>query len=267
MPPVAAAVFDTDATFLAELHLQFLRRAPQLQAALRQGLQASANSPTDADRLSRLADLTGTVHNVAGFSGVAGRLRILHLASALEALLRELGRKPDLLNDSTRHTVDRAVGNLVALLGEAATGADELPRSALILAVDDEPVARLTIRSALAKTNLKVLTLDSPDLALKVLKENRFDLVFLDVNMPGMDGFELATRLHYLSTNAATPVVFVTSLPDYESAFRAATSSGDDVIAKPFLAIELAVKALTYIVQPKPSASGVAQACPTSCPP
>jgi DNA-binding response OmpR family regulator len=75
--------------------------------------------------------------------------------------------------------------------------------------------------------------------------------VFLDVDMPGMNGFELCTKLRALARNKTTPVVFVTSLTDFESRANSTISGGNDLIAKPFLFIELTVKALVYILRGK----------------
>ena len=79
---------------------------------------------------------------------------------------------------------------------------------------------------------------------LGMLGETAYDLVFLDVDMPGMNGFELCTKLRALARNKTTPVVFVTSLTDFESRANSTMSGGNDLIAKPFLFMELAVKAL-----------------------
>jgi DNA-binding response OmpR family regulator len=67
--------------------------------------------------------------------------------------------------------------------------------------------------------------------------------------MPGMNGFELCTRLRTYPTNAKTPVIFVTGLTDFESRAKSTLSGGSDLIAKPFLFMELAVKAITHILR------------------
>ena len=69
--------------------------------------------------------------------------------------------------------------------------------------------------------------------------------------MPGMDGFELCTRLRNLPAHRKTPVVFVTSLSDFETRTSSTMSGGNDFIAKPFLFIELAVKALIFVLRGK----------------
>jgi len=67
--------------------------------------------------------------------------------------------------------------------------------------------------------------------------------------MPGMNGFELCSKLRTLPVHKKTPVVFVTSLTDFESRASSTMSGGNDLIAKPFLFMELAVKALVYTLR------------------
>jgi PleD family two-component response regulator len=69
--------------------------------------------------------------------------------------------------------------------------------------------------------------------------------------MPGINGFELCTRLRGTVRNKSTPVVFVTGLSDFESRANSTISGGNDLIAKPFLFIELTVKALVYLLRGK----------------
>jgi DNA-binding response OmpR family regulator len=103
---------------------------------------------------------------------------------------------------------------------------------------------------ALGKANLRCIGMEDSNMALTVLKEYPFDLIFLDAEMPGLNGFELCAELRKLPTNKNTPVIFVTSLTKFEVRAQSSLSGGNDLIAKPFLMMELAVKALTYLLKP-----------------
>ena len=85
--------------------------------------------------------------------------------------------------------------------------------------------------------------------AMLLLTENDFDLVFLDVDMPGMTGYELCAKLRALPQHKKTPVVFVTSLNDFDNRTSSTMAGGNDFIAKPFLFIELTVKALIHVLR------------------
>jgi CheY-like chemotaxis protein len=124
----------------------------------------------------------------------------------------------------------------------------EIP-SVDILVVDDEAISRRALAHALERAKLKCLTVEDPRAALDLLSQNKFDLIFLDVDMPGMNGFELCTKLRTMPAHKKTPVVFVTGFTDFENRANSTMSGGNDFIAKPFLFIELAVKALLYILR------------------
>jgi DNA-binding response OmpR family regulator len=64
-----------------------------------------------------------------------------------------------------------------------------------------------------------------------------------------MNGFELCSKLRMQPTYAKTPIVFVTGLNDLESRASSTMSGGNDFIAKPFLFIELTVKALVHVLR------------------
>ena len=66
-----------------------------------------------------------------------------------------------------------------------------------------------------------------------------------------MNGFELCTKLRTLPGYKRTPVIFVTSLNDFDSRANSTMSGGNDFIGKPFLFIELAVKALVHVLRGK----------------
>jgi CheY-like chemotaxis protein len=117
------------------------------------------------------------------------------------------------------------------------------------LSVDDNPVCRLALSSALKQAFSAPDQAESGEAALALVEKQAYDIIFLDVEMPGMNGFEVCTEIHRTQLNADTPVVFVTAHSDFESRAKAAESSGQDFIAKPFLPCELTLKALTILVR------------------
>jgi len=82
--------------------------------------------------------------------------------------------------------------------------------------------------------------------------------------MPGLNGFELCSELRKLPTNKTTPVIFVTSLTKFEIRAQSSLSGGNDLIAKPFLMMELAVKALTYLLKPPSAEASISPAQPAA---
>jgi DNA-binding response OmpR family regulator len=250
-PPLARTHWQQSATGSSSFEIRqgLLHRAGEIEQDLRNHLHTVLVSQSEPARLSALHELYRCVHSLTGYSGMAGFLRIAHVAGALELLLKDLAAKPRIITSSTLTTLSRAVESISRLFLQAPETLDQFPQSPLVLAVDDEPISRHTLGAALARANLRAIALDDPNIALHLLKLNRFDLVLLDVDMPGIDGFELCQRLHETPTNRQTPVIFVTALSDYEIQARSLLSGGQELIAKPYPLIELAVKALAVIAQ------------------
>jgi len=249
--PQAVNVGDADAEFQAELRQQFIEGLPATLKALRAALKNLIKADNEMARLGFVQELYRRVHALTGNAAVAGMMLIAQMADAAEALLKELYEKPKNINASTLRTVANAV-DFLGVLFERGTLPDrqEVP-PANILVVDDEAISRRAITYALEKAKLKSVSVEDPNIAFKMITENRFDLIFLDVDMPGMNGFELCAKLRALPAYKTTPVIFVTSLNDFESRANSTMSGGNDFIAKPFLFIELAVKALVHVLKTK----------------
>lgn len=243
---------DADAAFQAELRRNFLAELPATIAASRGHLQATARSPIEADRVKHFEELYRCIHTLTGNAGIVGELEIAQMADALEALIKELLEKPKSINVSTLRTVAMGLDFIGVLFEHAAKSSRPSAAPASrhnILVVDDEAISRRAITYALEKAKLPCNAIEHPQAALDLLAENAYDLVFLDVDMPGMNGFELCTKLRTFVRNKTTPVVFVTSLTDFESRANSTMSGGNDLIAKPFLFMELAVKAMVYVLR------------------
>lgn len=248
-PAVAAVPAADDSAFQAELRLTFLNSAPETLAQLRALLQAFVKSEGDSTRLPNLFTLYRRVHSVTSNAAVAGLNSISRLCAALEALCKELYEKPKNINASTVRTLAQTIDFLAVLVDHSSAVDAEAYAPPNILVVDDEAISRRAVIYALEKANLKCASVEDPAAALKMLAENKFDLIFLDVDMPGMNGFELCTRLRTFPTCSKTPVIFVTGLTNFESRARSTLSGANDLIAKPFLFMELAVKAITHILK------------------
>ena len=166
--------------------------------------------------------------------------------SALERLFTALSKDVGTINGSTLKTISYAMDFLVQA-ASSNSGDEEMERAPIrMLAVDDDPVCLRTL--TMLASNTKVLGLvacDGVETALRELKAGDFDLIFSDILMPGMNGFEFVAELRKEPKYRDTPVVFVTALSDFETRSRSVLSGGCDLIAKPFTAGEVLVKALT----------------------
>ena len=83
-----------------------------------------------------------------------------------------------------------------------------------ILVVDDLPEKLLVYRTILEEPGLNVVTASSGPHALKQVLNHSFAVILLDVNMPGMNGFETAALIRQRKKFAHTPIIFVTAYQD-----------------------------------------------------
>lgn len=242
---------EVEGKFHAELQEAFVITLPDVLANLRGSVQALSKADTESARAMLTQDLYRRVHTLAGNANLAGLTVISQLAEVFEALLRELHEKPGLVNPSTLRTVATTVDFLGVLFDRAAAPGRQDPPSARILVVDDEAISRRAITSALERARLKSTAVEDAKVAYQLISEVEYDLIFLDVDMPEMNGFELCARIRALPRYKSTPVIFVTSLNDFESRASSLMSGGNDFIAKPFHFLELAIKALVYVLRAK----------------
>ena len=84
--------------------------------------------------------------------------------------------------------------------------------------------------------------------ALLETEKHAFDLIFMDVNMPDMNGFDVCAEIRKSKHNKNTPVIFVTMHSDYENRFQSLQSGGDDLISKPITPLELIVKSTVFLL-------------------
>ena len=240
-----------DAEFQEDLRKQFIESLPTTLTTLRAALLNLSRASDEVLRLKQIYELHRRVHALSGNAGIAGLFLIAQMGAALEALLKELYEKPKSINASTLRTVAAAVDFLGYLFLNALAPEKQDVGTANILVVDDEPISRRAIIYALEKAQLPSTGVDDPAQALNLLTDHYFDLVFLDVDMPVMNGFELCTKLRQLPQHKKTPVLFVTALSDFDSRTNSTMAGGNDFIAKPFLFIELTVKALIHVLRGK----------------
>ncbi len=242
---------EADAAFQSDLRRQFVDSLPATIATLRTGLQSLIKADDEVTRLKHIYELYRRIHALNGNAAIAGLHIIAQMSAALEALLKELYEKPNNINPSTHRTVAAAVDFLGLLFERSTQPEKQVMPPANVLVVDDEAISRRAIVYALEKAQLQSVNVEDPKAAFKLLSENPFDLVFLDVDMPGMTGYELCTKLRNLPDHKKTPVVFVTVLSDFDNRTSSMMAGGNDFIAKPFLFIELTVKALIHVLRGK----------------
>jgi CheY-like chemotaxis protein/anti-sigma regulatory factor (Ser/Thr protein kinase) len=102
------------------------------------------------------------------------------------------------------------------------------------LIVDDQLANRLLLRDMLIREGFGVLEATSGEEALALFAGKAPDIVFMDIMMPGLDGYETTRQLKRLSDDRFVPVIFLTALADEEALVRCVAAGGDDFLTRPF---------------------------------
>ena len=118
-----------------------------------------------------------------------------------------------------------------------------------LLVVDDDGLNRDLMVRRLSKRGYLATDADGGKNALEWIRSNNVDLVLLDVEMPGISGFEICRLIRRLPGYEKVPVVYLTSHDDFDSRQSGIASGGDDLISKPILPLELAVKVVTHLLR------------------
>jgi putative two-component system response regulator len=115
-------------------------------------------------------------------------------------------------------------------------------RTPAVLVVDDGAANRELIEACLAGVDCYVRTAEDGPSALKAVQASPPDLVLLDVQMPGMDGYEVCRRIKANPTSRLIPVVMLTSLDQTNDRIRALDAGADDFMTKPVDRVELVAR-------------------------
>ncbi len=120
-------------------------------------------------------------------------------------------------------------------------------RNTKILIVDDNPRNIEVVAGLLSGQNYAIEFADSGEQALEWTAGTVFDLILMDIMMPGMNGYETCRKIKEKDVYKETPVIFLTAKTDTESLAKAFAAGGVDYIEKPFRAEELLARVATHI--------------------
>jgi cyclic di-GMP phosphodiesterase len=118
---------------------------------------------------------------------------------------------------------------------------------ARVLVVDDNPVSVELVADSLETEGYAVDRALSGEEALSKIDRHPFDLILLDVMMPGLNGYEVCARLKSEERTRLLPVVMLTALDDREDKIRGIAAGADDFLQKPFDRVELLLRVKSCI--------------------
>jgi DNA-binding response OmpR family regulator len=109
-----------------------------------------------------------------------------------------------------------------------------------ILLVDDEPRIANTLSFGLTENGYGVAVAYDGKIGYRMFRKGHFDLLVLDINLPGMNGYELCKRIRAEDTNI--PIIMLTALSTIDDKIEGYDAGADDYILKPFEFRELMMK-------------------------
>ena len=117
-----------------------------------------------------------------------------------------------------------------------------------VLVIDDEAPIRLLCRVNLEAEGMNVIEAPDGPSGVDKARDERPDVILLDVMMPGLDGWRVAEQLFEDERTVAIPIIFLTARAEYRDRARGLYIGGVDYVTKPFNPLELAplVQKLLY---------------------
>ncbi|HUR58072.1 MAG TPA: hybrid sensor histidine kinase/response regulator [Opitutaceae bacterium] len=116
-----------------------------------------------------------------------------------------------------------------------------------LLMVDDQDVNLRIVGGTLRRLGFEVVVANNGDKALALLESDAFDLILLDVLMPGRDGFEICRAIRADTRWSNIPIIFLSNAGDKNLIVRALEAGGVDYVTKPFNSAELVSRVRTHV--------------------
>jgi CheY-like chemotaxis protein len=229
----------------------FFAQAQPKVLAMRNLFQDIRREVEEAPLQTKLEDLNIQLRTLQDAASLPQLLAVWQLASALGGLVRQLAQRVSNVTPDTLRTLGSGLDLLSDLCQPGIEAGLAIGLTIRLLAVDDDPISRHAVGMALKKAFNQPDIAANGEAALAQASMIAYDVIFLDVLMPGMDGFELCSRIRQTSLNRNTPVVFVTSEDGFDAHANSHLSGGNDFITKPFLTFNLTAKALVLALRAK----------------
>ena len=126
-----------------------------------------------------------------------------------------------------------------------------------ILIVDDDVSVTTMLKKAVQSSGLEAEVSNSGETALELLQNKRYDLILMDINMPGIDGFQAVERIR--SQGIQTPIIIISGRQEEIDTLYGLNIGADDYITKPFSPITLTAKIKALIRRSRNDLPGSSQ--------
>lgn len=218
-----------------------LTKAPVALKGLRVAIEGLSSAPNRAEACEKIATQAILVKEALEPAKGHAAHRLAQAASAMikgtryeSHVIRTLGQAADVIG---------------SLLDPRLFKKASEPQSARALLIDDDKDLLETVGAALRAADVRVIPCPDPKQAMELLQKETFDVILLDVSLPGQSGIDLCAKIRDLPQHRKTPVVFITVNDSVENRAQSTLNGGDDFIAKPFNTLELVTKAATWVAR------------------
>lgn len=227
--PAPAETALADCLPMEELREEFLSGSAEECRKLLAGFDESPDYPAIKKALHRWAGVGGTL----GYPGITATARELEglLAHALEDPAEDLGLGLNELLEMFTQAEPVDMPPLAGMSGRTGAATSKAP---VILVGDDDPVVRVAIQRSLESNGYRCRLADDGATTFAMARTEPPDAIILDINMPGMDGFQVLYSLRNVWATRFIPVLMLTASHDRQDVMRGGLLGASDYMTKPF---------------------------------
>jgi DNA-binding response OmpR family regulator len=198
-----------------------------------------------ADRLltnpESAKDVAGWLHRIAGLGGTVGFPRVSTKAAELEDAVRDCALDPQRLRDGIAALrsafAEDVAGPLVPTAALTAAGP-----ALTVMVVEDEVVQRTIMTAQLRQAGHTPVAVTCGEDVIAAARSSRPDVILLDVELPGIDGYAVCTLLKADPALAGIPVAFLSAHGSVDARLNGLSHGADDFLTKPVDPRELALR-------------------------
>lgn len=233
--------------------VEFLTSALQELPKLHENYMLYLRAPTTPSGQQNLGELRERLGGIRSDAERTGCAHVALLARVMNELLADLAAKPARTTPSLSQTLAQSFDCLRFLLNNEEEFHGKPIPVPRVLSVDDDEICNQVSLSALERINAAAECAESADAALQMLRDQRYDLALLDINMPGLNGFQLCEQLRGISHCKNMPIIFITAFNNFNNRKQSVLNGAEDFITKPVYAFELALKVTICLLKKRQS--------------
>jgi DNA-binding response OmpR family regulator len=186
--------------------------------------------------------VTQWLHRVAGLGGTIGFPRVSAKAAELEDAIRDSALSPQQVRDGIAALRSAFAADVAAPVMPTTGGSVAVGPALTVMIVEDEPVQRTVMSAQLRQAGHTPVAVTCGEDVIASARESRPDVILLDVELPGIDGYTVCKLLKSEPGLAAIPVAFLSAHGNVDARLTGLAHGADDFLTKPIDSRELALR-------------------------